>query len=359
MGLQKGNLMRAISNTLGNRKVILKKSLKIIILAVSIFISVYIGIIISENYFFDKLYYDKSARFGYDDNFMGVIYEDKQNRLVSSRLSDLISLIELEENRQDDSKVLGVEDEGTYNIAVIGDSFVYGSGVKTDEVFTRILEKKLKNVRDVKVYNLGLPGSNIVDIYTLFLLTQKHLNIDLYVIGFVEDDLLYFGRHRGYPRYPQEEKVYSELVAQCTKDPFEYLTKGEDDWSKVIINGLYPSFSDDYSNVCVLSNITSEISQKNSIFFNLNTSGVDDYVNNFNEYMSESSQKKKFIIYKYAKIIQDNGGYLIDPHRFDGYYYEAVSEGEGHSSKKNHQLQAEILYEIITKNPAFGFPEQI
>lgn len=51
-----------------------------------------VTMVIAEQFFFDKLFYNKSSNFGYADDYLGIIYGRKKNKIVFSRLGDLISL---------------------------------------------------------------------------------------------------------------------------------------------------------------------------------------------------------------------------------------------------------------------------
>ncbi len=312
-----------------------------------------VTMVIAEQFFFDKLYYNKSSRFGYEDDYLGVIKGRKRNKIVFSRLGDLISLINIAQNKLFPDKILGTKDPDLYNIAVIGDSFVYGTGVRENETFPKILENKLSKIQDVKVYNFGLPGSNVINNYSIFLLAEEYLDIDLYIIGVVEDDLLYFGLNK---RYPEEEQIHDDFISRCPNIEFRYSPEKGKDWSQVIIEGIYPSFSDNYANICVLSDIVLRLALKNTIFINLNTTKIPSEVSHLNT-SSEKARKKALSIYKYAEVIRRSGGIIIDPFDNPHFQYTQVSTREGHASKETHKLQAEFLYEAIMGNPSFEFPQ--
>src|SRR5918994_2196311 len=52
-------------------------------------------------------------------------------------------------------------------IVVLGDSLTYGYGIEEDWTYARILERKLKDKREVEVINLGVSGHQSEDIARL------------------------------------------------------------------------------------------------------------------------------------------------------------------------------------------------
>ena len=87
-----------------------------------------------------------------------------------------------------------------YTIALIGDSFAYGLGVRENESFGRILEAKLNKIKPTKIYVLALPGDSIVENYAKFLLMDSSVRVDLYIFSMVKNDLVYDHNHKYPPR---------------------------------------------------------------------------------------------------------------------------------------------------------------
>lgn len=81
---------------------------------------------------------------------------------------------------------------GTYRIALLGDSFTFGWGVKEDECFARIFEKNLidsKKLGDkVEVLNFGVPGYSTFQETARYINDQNKFNPDAIVIYFVDND---------------------------------------------------------------------------------------------------------------------------------------------------------------------------
>jgi hypothetical protein len=330
--------------------------------ACSVFLSLYICQIIAERYFFDKVIYDKSPIHGYNRYLEAILHHKKYNPFIAKRLESLINLVDYEKinnnksNSMDDvtNYVLGTKTENIYNVAVIGDSFAYGTGVMSSQTFSSILEDKLQNITRSRVYNLSMPGANIVDYYTIYKIAEERLNIDLYIIGMVDDDLLYFGTDAFL--FPNKDIIYEQLIKECTKPMYAYSFTFDVPWDQVILEGIYPSFSVDYGNTCVLRKIVKDISKSTNIFINLNTNPIRSLTEIYSN-PSEASRKKSESLFIYAKIIEESGGNFLDPHKKEGFIFEKISESEGHSSKETHRFQAEVLYNEIVINPIYEFPE--
>jgi hypothetical protein len=74
---------------------------------------------------------------------------------------------------------------GTTRVALIGDSFVFGSGVEAGDTLDRALAGRLFEIspsRRFEVLNLGLAGNNIASHVKLYEVAQQHLEVDAAVI---------------------------------------------------------------------------------------------------------------------------------------------------------------------------------
>lgn len=129
---------------------------------------------------------------------------------------------------------------------------------------------------------------------------------------------MYFGLNK---RYSEEEQIHDDLVSRCPNIEFRYSSEKGEDWSQVIIEGIYPSFSDNYANICVLSNIVFRLALKNTIFINLNATKIPSEIDHLDNY-SEKARKKALSIYKYAEVIRRNGGIIIDS--FDDPHFQYI-----------------------------------
>jgi lysophospholipase L1-like esterase len=74
---------------------------------------------------------------------------------------------------------------GTARIALIGDSFVFGSGVEADDTLDRALARTLEETSPAtrfEVLNLGMAGNNIASHVKLFEIAEEHLDVTHVVI---------------------------------------------------------------------------------------------------------------------------------------------------------------------------------
>lgn len=91
-----------------------------------------------------------------------------------------------------------------FRIAVLGDSFIWGDGVPYQKVWSHKLENKLCNeYQNVEVMSWGLCGWSTLDEYDFFIKEGYKYNIDLLIIGFVEND-------PDIGEIPQQNKPYNE-----------------------------------------------------------------------------------------------------------------------------------------------------
>lgn len=335
----------------------MSKSVKIFaLISLSIFLVFYaykLSYYYAEKYYFDKLFYRKSQKHGYLKSNSEDLTQI-QNREIRKRIEDVISLVEAHNNS---AQVLGVQSNQEYKIAIIGDSFVYGGGIKRDERFSEILESKLDNFQPTTVYNLSLNGDNIIEHLAKYKLAESHLNPDLYIIGIVNNDFMV----DRIDRYPDQEKWFNEMKSRCPKEVFIYNWEGYEEmtWEEVFLKGYYPSGLDSYSNTCLLIEALSEMDKSKIIFFPitpmLEESSIllPDTYQNINQ---EVRLKDQWLMLKYINAITMQDGYFL--------YYDysnvpedmmRVSEKEGHYSKYVNKQIAEKLYEEITSNQKWNF----
>ncbi|MBU2543420.1 SGNH/GDSL hydrolase family protein [Patescibacteria group bacterium] len=302
--------------------------------------------LLSERCFFDKLYYKKSPEYGYFLHNTNPLLS-KNSKIIESRIADLKLLTAINENSHN-NRIKGITNNESFQIAIIGDSFVYGTGVKQADRYANRLEKLLNQIKPTKIYVLALPGDNILEHYTKFKLAQENIKPDLYIIGIANNDLLINDFI-----YPNQEFLYQKSREECFLPEFKY------NWpdyaitiDQLILTAYYPSFDDQYANICYLKKIIKEIATTNTLFFNFykieNTNSTQD--------LSEAEQKDIQIMKKYTEIIQLAGGQIFHLHnsRVSG-EYQPVSFLEGHPSKETHEWFAKALFNRIIINNNLGF----
>jgi hypothetical protein len=82
-----------------------------------------------------------------------------------------------------------VKPKGTYRIAVLGDSFVWGDGVPYNQAWGHKLEQKiLARYDSVEVMNWGRCGWSTLDEFNFFKQYGKDYDVDLLIIGWVVND---------------------------------------------------------------------------------------------------------------------------------------------------------------------------
>jgi len=334
---------------------------------ISIFLTYRLVYFFAEEYFFDKIFYQKSYSHGYfyndffDKTFLHSLIFRGSERAVTNRGRDLTFLLnqEVVSKRYDPQKT-----KDKFKVALIGDSFVYGLGVKEKERTSNILEKKLNQIRPSIVYNFGNMGDNLVDNYIKYHLAKQNMDIDLFIFGLVDDDFNYV-EHFDYPNF---QKTLNELSEDCKELKVGY---GELMGEQIVnpvsvredeINYLfYPMVLEEkYGNLCVARKITDSFDPEHTIALNFN------YF--YPEVMSQTSrsepdlrQKFNILIDRYLQVFQEANIEVINArYELSTLYPEEemeVSEVEGHPSKFAHYQYAQILFEELMSDTKWGFIE--
>ena len=77
-------------------------------------------------------------------------------------------------------------------IFLIGDSFVFGSAVDSEFTIDKILEekiKKLQNLKNLNIYNLGISGANISQYFDTFKKFYKYKPDSIFVFLYLDNDI--------------------------------------------------------------------------------------------------------------------------------------------------------------------------
>lgn len=303
----------------------------------SLIFSLVAAFTVGERFFFDRLFYRKSNLHGYSRQMYN-LSASPSSWIIEHRFKDTRNLI-----------ASGRFPNDVFNVAIIGDSLVYGLGVREGERITEILEKKLAKIRATKVYNLGQPGDSILDYYALYTLAQRSLFPNVTIIMIVDNDLIFDASNR----YPGEEEVFGTLRNTCSGELFSNLRIQLDmDRSRdTEISQLYfPSFSQKFANICFLREIATATASDKRLFFypyNIFSTAV---VN-----PKTPEEQEAWIMDTYTKTIQASGGRVVLSSNIPGFIYTPISQNERHPSRQTHALWAESLYKEITENPVYGF----
>lgn len=283
---------------------------------------------ISEKFFFDKFYYYKSIAHGYTIPGKKLVWQD-----YGKRAQDLIYLTS---HKNQNEKVLGINNTNkTFTVAVIGDSFVWGQGLRENDRFVNILEKKLNTTFPSKVISLGNNGDRIVDNYIKYKLTDS-LNppVDLYIFGMVDNDLIFsYGNNPNY-----DKTLNNEILNKCPQ-PFIYtpLFRTDSDWNYLYKQALIKSYDNKYGNFCILRYIAPLLPKNNAIYYSYYPLN-DKYLIKISETLKENN----------LTVIYPTQGYISKYIKKQSDWY--VSEKEKHPSKKANQMFAEQLFDYIIEN---------
>jgi len=84
--------------------------------------------------------------------------------------------------------------EGTYRIALLGDSFIYGHGVNDSEVVSAVLENKLNGetvpgVDHYEVLNFGVSGFGQAEELVTYRENVRKYNPDVVVVFYFDNDI--------------------------------------------------------------------------------------------------------------------------------------------------------------------------
>ncbi|MBU0576418.1 hypothetical protein KJ654_02025 [Patescibacteria group bacterium] len=324
-------------------KLIKKILLPALICFCSIILTYRAAFAIAENFFFDKLFYKKSAVYGYQSHDSNLL-KYPNNQLIEKRITDLRLLTKADLNK--DPHVLGVSSEDDYRIAIIGDSFVYGTGVKQAERFPELLEKKLNSYRKTQVFVLAQPGDGMLENYAKFLLAKENIDPDLFIIGLLHNDLLIDNSNK----YPRQQTIYENLKQVCLQPEFKYSWPNyQASIQELIVDGFYPSSKSEYANICYFDKIIVDMTKNPVLFFSFH-SNPSSYLPATND---ETEQKSDAIVKQYSQIIKNHQGKIA--YFDDRLQYQPVSHLENHPSVKTHQGYSDLLIKEIIENPQYHF----
>jgi lysophospholipase L1-like esterase len=320
---------------------------KVGILFCSIILSVFACSFIAEHYFFDKFFYQKSVKYGY-----------KEDTSFSERTRDLYQYGFISQNSfifpESNNQVLGASSD-KYTIAIVGDSFVWGSGVKEKDRFAPQLKEQLQDTH-VEVLSLGYPQDGFLDHLAKIEGIKKQTYVDLYIIPVVINDaLLTAGLNRYHSAAAQEiiETCKAQFPDQTVLTYPDWAFVGEETFQQVSDQLGRDTFSSITNSVnqCIAEMAILKIqslTNQRVIFFI-----TDDYFNDTpwqdminlvvrnNVYMVHSERSKE--IEKYKKYWQDPKKYFM------------VSQSEGHPSRLAYEMYAALIAQELQENKVWSY----
>lgn len=304
---------------------------------ISCAISFQVAEYIAENLFFDRVFYQKSAAHGYAPSNDFSFENLNKKSETRNRVSDLYQIFS-----QDNEKILGSQSASDlFTVAVIGDSMVYGQGVKNNQIFTKVLEEKMNHDRKTKVYGLGVPGDDFVDNFIKYKKIKETVNPDLVIFILVDNDLTF----NETKKYPNREFYKQELSRGCEKPEMEYEWKNMSGIEQI---GQYyfPSVSAEYSNGCIFVNGIKQIDKTNTIFASFDNI---DPIYSSPDTNANWKDKLSYVLNFFKSQIVNQGGYFVDNRKYN-FSAETISTIEGHPSKESHAKFADLIFSEIKQH---------
>jgi len=331
-----------------------KKSKTLILLVATVlsgFLSYKLVYFLGEKYFFDKLFYRKSVKHGYENTWK--LEND------NDRAKDLIALKSfIKNNTQENNqikKVLGVKDNNIYTIAIIGDSYVWGTGIKEHERFSRLLEKKLNKIKNSYILSLGLPGDNLYEHYVKYqILEEAKADIDLYIFTITQSDI-FLNKDGKKKNLSYENKTLNDIFNNCNNENGLYIYDYnilKESMSGITYLDMQKKAWNTTANFCFAEKVFNLLPKDNSIYF-LATNysencGYNEFIDIFNKNnVRFLSPYQKNVPKKYRKYYKKSWMGLAK--------YFTVSPHEKHPSALANKMYADFLFEEITNNPKYKF----
>lgn len=303
----------------------------------SLALSVSLSWVLAERVFFDQLLYGKSKMYGYAP-FGNTHPHDfgERSRVVRSLYAD----------RKNPASVLGDTTDDLYTVAVIGDSYVWGLGVRQDQTLPFVLEQKLNTFRPSRVLALGAMGDDAIDNYAKYTSITQQTEIDLVVFLPVDNDIV-FNEYRKYTHDPFYE-LRDECVRTYHGEPILNVSPKRDDYLDVLEDDEYPEriYSQAWMNPvnnCMLRNIIARYPKQNVLYFIADSYDAAEHINDYVALLKEQGL---------TIITADEGR---NKSAYTKYWKNPtthfhVSRKEHHPSALAHRMFAEVLYEAITSH---------
>lgn len=272
--------------------------------------------------FFDKFIYMKDPDYGY-------VHMNNGWGFVCSANLNFAGFRDIEFYPKKDNEFL---------ILVVGDSLVYGQGLRIKDRFTNLLQNKLNRIRKTRVFNIGKCGHNLYQNNVTAEEYRKKLNPDLVIFSIFENDLLIKKDVSDFPYLYQDisdRKVVYDVSPEDTSVSYS--------------QRVSESFDEDTVNYSMLLDLAFQMPKDKTLYYLLTSWAADDRQ------------------YKLFKVFHQNGYPIIN--NFELYFekYEKlvnkklglqISLKENHPNTIANQMFTERLYQEIVSNLKWGFTEK-
>jgi len=218
---------------------------------------------VTETFFFDKFYYHKSRAHGYYEPESSLTWSD-----FGLRGRDLIQLSQHVRAYQNPSGSAqgSLEDDDVFTIALIGDSFIWGMGLRNRDRLAATLERKLNRISPTRIISLGNSGDNLIENYQKYYWVKKlNPSMDLVIFGMVNNDLL-FNDNQMY-----DPELFHLIADSCGDKPFYFDPVYQENLDPNIPYRDHVAYSYDnenYGNYCVVEKLLSEyLPRERALYF--------------------------------------------------------------------------------------------
>lgn len=283
---------------------------------------------IAENRYFDKLFYRKSWLHGY-------YFPNEDGKNI---LSKFIAGINSEGYR--DRKFVPKK-KNEFLVMIVGDSNVWGMGIRKNQRFTNILEKRLSRIRPTRIISLAQGGTNLFTNLEKAREYEKELHPDLIVFTFYENDLTIS---------PWQKDFVDRSVRDNQDIVYDFsIGDPEEEYKKKVLG----SYDEATANFQLFLKLLPEL-DRNYLY----------YILTYHPWQPHESYVKTLMSQSGLNVVDNNWLYeskystLADIKNDKPKPSLSVSKKEGHPNALAHRMFAERLFQKITCNPGYGFSNE-
>jgi hypothetical protein len=325
----------------------------------SFFLSYKLVYWVAENYFFDNFFYRKSWKHGYYLQ-KGSLRRKEFLKNLDFRMNDLI---EMRTGIGKLNSCLIREDMDKFSIALIGDSYLYGMGVKNDERVSEklmILFEEEFPERKVEIVTLAKTGNSVFDYYIYSNRVKYYYNPDVFVYVLVNNDTTLKYEDYDFELYNYEKNLLNKceefgtisnsIFTEVLKETNDIVYANTVEWETIVNSWTNPA------NICIANKVL-DLLPNNSLFvvgaYYVSREKELREMNLWQYFLPILSEKKVVLLYPDEVNEKDRyEKFWSDPEKF-----MQVSSKDHHPSKILHQIYADLLFEEIITNPRWGFIE--